>query len=1015
MKKLLTVVIIIFISCNFFAQELKLTPSVFGSMKARHIGPATMSGRISTLDASNSDWRLIYVGAATGGVWKSTNGGTTFRPVFDDHIQSIGAITIDQQHPDTVWVGTGEVWTRNSISPGGGIYKTTNGGEKWELMGLQETEHIAKIIVHPDNSDIVFVAALGNVWNTNPERGVYKTTDGGRTWAKILFVNENTGCSDLAMDPDNPNLIYAGIWNFLRKPYTFNSGGPGSGLYKSEDCGNTWNEISNTFVDGEKGRISVAFSPADPNILYSLIESDKTGLYRSTDKGKNWELMTTSTYVSERPFYFSLILPDPVDTNRIYKPGFTLYVSDDGGYSFTSPFVEGGDVHSDLHALWINPENKNQIYLGTDGGLYTSYDRGSTWHHARNLPLSQFYHVRADNDNPYNVYGGLQDNGSWVGPSQSVGGINNSDWMNIGFGDGFNVLPDPADNNIIFWQYQGGNTMRFYRDTREAKEIKPFSDDPNEKLRFNWDTPIAFSPTVEGVIYIGSQYLFRSSDRGDSWEKISPDLTTDDAKKQNQEESGGLTIDNSTAENHCTIFTISESPVNPDVVWAGTDDGNLQVTTDAGETWSNASDNITGLPEERWCSKIFASNHDAAAAYAVFNNYRNGDKNVYVYKTADFGATWRSLATKNIQSFARVIVEDFVNPNLLFLGTDGGLYLSVDDGLSWVRFEGDVPQVPIYDLVIHERESDLVIGTHGRGIMILDDIAPLRELTVDVINSKFHFFSSEPYIITNPQFEQSFGGDDEFVGRNSSTSAIITYYMNRRHIFGDMYIEVLDEDGNVVKKLAAGKNKGINRVPWPLRKKPPKVKASSPLLIFRTIFGPTYTSGDYTIKVVKGKEEYSTSISLINDPDSRHSAEDRKIQQEVLYRAYDLLEDLSYYDQLVVDLSEQLENVKPVVEVEDLIERLNTIHKELVSTNPNRLSGEIRLSEKIGDVYAGVLNYLGKPTESQIDRLELLNNEFDAYKKTINDKLELELPGINEKLLFKGNNKIKTLERSELE
>ena len=386
-----------------------------------------------------------------------------------------------------------------------------------------------------------------------------KLTDGGKTWEKILFVDENTGCADLTMDPTNPNILYAGMWDFQRKPYTFRSGGPGSDLYRTEDGGTTWKIVNVETEYDELGRIAVAFSNADPNVIYTTIESEKTGLYRSMDGGKSWELKTRSPLVGERPFYFSLLIPDPVDTNKIYKPGFTLWVSDDGGYSFTSPFVEGGRVHSDLHAMWINPNNNSHMYLGTDGGFYISYDRGSTWIHAQNLPLSQFYHIAVDNQEPYNVYGGLQDNGSWVGPSESLGGITNSDWLNVGYGDGFNVLPDPGDENILYWQYQGGNLMRFYKDTRQIKEIKPFSDDADEKLRFNWDTPIAFSPTNEGVLYVGSQYLFRTTNRGDSWEKLSPDLTTNDPEKQKQEESGGLTIDNSTAENHCTIYTISES------------------------------------------------------------------------------------------------------------------------------------------------------------------------------------------------------------------------------------------------------------------------------------------------------------------------------------------------------------------------------------------------------------------------------------------------------------------------
>ena len=990
--------------CSLTAQTTKLKSSFFGSMQARHIGPATMSGRIAAIDASIQDWRTVYIGAASGGVWKSTNGGTTFDPVFDDHIQCIGALAIDQQNPETVYVGTGEPWTRNSISIGNGIYKTTNGGEKWESVGLEKTQHIADIIVHPTNSEIVFIAALGNVWADNKERGVYKTTDGGRTWKQVLFINESTGCADLTIDPSNPDLLFAGMWDFQRKAHTFRSGGKGSGLYKSDDGGESWVEVTDGLNEDEKGRIAVAFSPADPNIIYTIVESEKTGMYRSLDKGNTWELMTTASVVGERPFYFSLLVPDPIDTNRVYKPGFSLNVTDDGGHSFTSPFVEGGIVHSDHHALWINPENNNEMYIGTDGGLYFSRDRGSTWHHARNLPISQFYHVAVDNQKPYNVYGGLQDNGSWTAPSISVGGINNSDWESVGYGDGFNLIPDPTDENVIYWQFQGGNTNRFYRDTRESKDIKPYSVDANISLRFNWDTPIVFSPNDAGSMYIGSQYLFKSTNRGDTWIQISDDLTTDDPEKQKQTESGGLTIDNSTAENHCTIFTISESPLDHEVVWAGTDDGNLQVTSNGGDDWNNVTSNIPNLPEATWCSNVFASNHDVKKAYVVFDGHRNGDNSVYVYKTEDLGKTWLSLASENIETFARCIVEDAVNPNLLFLGTEWGLYVSIDDGANWVRFENEVPKVPIYQMVIHPRENDLVMGTHGRGVLIIDDITPLRELTDEVLASDLHFFTMEPKVITNPQFQQGWSGDDEFIGRNQSSAALITYYMKKRHIFGDMSLQILDAEGNVVKEMSAGKNKGINIVPWQLQKKPPKIKASSPLLIFRTAFGPTFQPGEYTVRIVKGKNEYTSKVSLINDPDSRHSAEDRAIQLQVLNRAYNLLEEMSEYDSKIVDVMNKLKTNEDQIAVADLYNKLETIHKKLVSTNPSRLSGEIRLTEKIGDVYSGVLNYLGRPTDSQIERLEVLSKEFDKYRKEIDDLFAAEDKGPTEEIEKPNNN-----------
>jgi photosystem II stability/assembly factor-like uncharacterized protein len=1012
--------LLIFSISNVQAQTKKLKSSFFGSMRARAIGPALMSGRISAIDAWEKDARLVYVGGATGGLWKSTNGGTTFRDVFEDDVQTIGAIAIDQKHKDTVWVGTGEVWTRNSISVGNGLYKTTNGGDKWQKVGLEETDHIAKIIINPQNSSEVYVAALGGVWAPNEQRGVFKTTDGGKSWEKILFVDENTGCSDLTMDPRNPNVLYAGMWDFQRTPYSFRSGGPGSALFRTDDGGKNWQKVEIESAKGELGRISVSFSKVNPNIIYTLIESEKSGLYRSLDNGKTWELRTTSQTIAERPFYFSLIIPDPVDTNRIYKPGFSLNVSVDGGYSFTSPFVEGGRVHSDHHALWINPKNNSNMYLGTDGGFYITYDKGSTWTHAQNLPLSQFYHISVDKQKPYNVYGGLQDNGSWAGPSESVGGITNSDWQNVGYGDGFNVLPDPEDDNILYWQYQGGNLMRFYKNTREIKEIKPFSDDPDEKLRFNWDTPIAFSPSNEVVLYVGAQYLYRTTNRGDSWQKLSPDLTTNNPEKQKQEESGGLTIDNSTAENHCTIYTISESPKDSKIIWAGTDDGNLQVTNDDGKNWKDVTQNIPELPKTTWCSKVAASNFDANTAYAVFDGHRNGDKNVYVYKSTDLGESWSSLATDNIETFARTIVEDFVNPNLLFLGTEYGLYISIDGGNQWVRFKGEVPKVPIYEMVIHPTENDLVMGTHGRGVLILDDITPLRQLTDEVIASDVTIFPSKPYIITNPRFAYGISGDHEFFGRNPSSSAIITYYMKKRHVFGDMSIEIYDAEGNLIKTLPAGKKKGINRVNWIVTKKPPKVKASSPLLAFRTAFGPTFPPGEYTVKIKKGDAEYDGKITLQTNPETGHSAEDMKLQFETLNQAYSLLEYLSFTDKQVTDLKDKLikaaknfDEGEFKTDLDALLEQLEKIHKELVATSPNRLSGEIRLAEKIGDIYAGIISYSGKPTDSQIERLDLLEGVFLQYRKQVDIILTDELLIINTELKNLGLKEITVITREE--
>ena len=465
------------IAYGYGQKPVKIDKYTFGELRARSIGPAVMSGRISAIDAVKADSRILYVGTASGGVWKTTNAGTIFKPVFEKEIQSIGALTIDQQRPDTIWVGTGEPWTRNSVSIGDGIYVSYNGGKDWKHKGLENSERIARIIIHPDDPNTIFVAVLGPLWAPGSDRGVYKTTDGGESWNKILYVDENTGCSGLAIDPENPDLIYAGMWDFRRTGWFFRSGGEGSSIHKSTDGGISWESIEDGFVPKPWGRIYLDFSLADPNKLYALVESEKTALYRSDDKGLTWKATNHSTDVSDRPFYFGYFLPDPVDTNRIYKPGFRLNMSEDAGEKFISPSVGGGRYHGDVHGLWIDSHDNNFMYLATDGGIYISRDQAKTWSFCRNLPVSQFYHVNVDNDKPYNVFGGLQDNGSWMAPSKAAGGITNSSWNNVGFGDGFNVVRDPKDDNIMYWQWQGGNLRRMFIDTRENKDVKPNSTD----------------------------------------------------------------------------------------------------------------------------------------------------------------------------------------------------------------------------------------------------------------------------------------------------------------------------------------------------------------------------------------------------------------------------------------------------------------------------------------------------------------------------------------------------------
>src|SRR5688572_22577610 len=971
------------------AQEgVQITTDTFGGILARPIGPAVMSGRVAAIDAVAGDPLTIYVGAASGGVWKSIDAGNTFKPVFDDHTQSIGAVRVDPSNPKTVWVGTGESWTRNSVSVGTGFYKTIDGGETWTQMGLKDSERIARIAVDPKASDTVYACATGRLWSPSEERGVYKTADGGKTWERVLFVDSDTGCSDLALDPQEPSVLYAGMWQFRRYPDFFKSGGKGSGLYKSSDAGKTWKKVASGLPKGELGRIAVAASPSRPSTVYAVVEAKKTALYRSDDAGESFREVNSSFNIGVRPFYFAHVVVDPTDHNTVYKPGLVTTVSTDGGKTFSSPFTgsHGFGVHSDHHALWINPKNPSELLLGTDGGLYLSYDKAHHWTFAKNLPLSQFYHVSADNERPYNVYGGLQDNSSWVGPSRSVGGIENRDWDCIGNGDGFWAFADPNDSDTLYTEWQGGELSRIKRSTGEIKLIKPYAATGEKELRFNWNTPIHLSPNDPGTIYFGSQFLHRSRDRGDTWERISPDLTTNDPKRQRHEQSGGVTIDNSTAENNTTIYTISESPKNRDVIWVGTDDGHLQVTRDGGKTWTNVVKNVAGVPAGTWVSRVEASPHEEGTAFATFDGHRAGDMATYVFKTTDHGATWTPLAPPSVEGYAWVVKQDPVNPTLLVLGTEFGLYLSLDSGQQWARFKGDLPKVAVHDLVIQPREGDLVIATHGRGIYILDDLTPIRALTQQTLGSDVALLPSRPSERTiEANVGGWFAGDEEFIGRNPPEAAAITYWLKKRHLMGDLKVEVYDAQGKLISTIPGTKRVGINRVVWPMRLPQPKLPPSTNLV--PPAPGPRLPEGAYAIKLIKGKETLDGKVELVADPRSDHSAEDRAAQQKTALDLYGDLERLTWVAESAASAQKHAGEQAAKLGARDglrsrlerLASTLDTFGKSLAaSSEAGWLSGEQKLREKLGTLYFAINAYEGKPTASQTERLEILERELAA-------------------------------------
>jgi photosystem II stability/assembly factor-like uncharacterized protein len=978
-------------------------------LPARNIGSAMMSGRIAALAAANENGRLtVFAASASGGVWKSVNGGSTFKPVFDAaSVQSIGAVTIDPHNPKIVWVGTGESWVRNSVSIGDGIYRSSDGGENWTNMGLKDSEHIAKILVDPNDSDTVYACATGHLWDDNTERGVYKTSDGGKTWRKVLAgANGSTGCAMLAMAAAAPKTLYASMWDFRRQAWTFRSGGPGSGLFQSTDGGEHWTEFTPSNAKGfpEKpyGRIAVQVAPSKPDVVYAMVESKSSALFRSGDGGRNWERLDASQDMVWRPFYFANLIVDPKDENKVFKTDGPLILSVNGGKSFSNV---GGSAHGDFHDVWIDPDDTNTIFTGDDGGLWRSLDGGTRWEHMVNLPVSQFYHVSVDMATPYRVYGGLQDNSAWVGDSSYPGGVTNSRWENMFGGDGFWTWEDPADPTYIYAEAQGGELGRVNRFTHETRAIKPYPRYGEKKLRFNWNTPVVMSPNEKGTIYMGGQFLFRSRDHGQSWDRISPDLTTNDPEKQKQEESGGVTVDNSSAEMNTTIYSISESPKNGQVIWVGTDDGNIQVTRDGGKNWTNVTGNVPGVPCA-WASWVEASRFAESTAYATCDRHMTGDMNPHVFKTTDYGKTWTALPAmaSGARGYAHVIKEDTVDPNLLFLGTEFGLWISVDGGGRWAQYKGShFPAVAVRDLVVHPKTSDLVLATHGRGIWIIDDISPLRALTPQMMTEDAGFLPASPAA----QWMETFGGwaegDNSFTGPNRSTEAFIPYYQRTRHIFGDLKIEILDAQGKVVDTVTSSKHRGVNRTTWSMHLKPPRVPPAATAM-FAASVGPRVLPGTYTVRMTKNDKVYTTQLTVTLDPRATYTLEDRKAQFELVNRLAASLNHMSWAVDAIVGVRDgalaragKLPESDPVrKQAEQLAGDVDKIRGRIVATKEGgMITGEERLREFLGGLYGDVMNYEGRPTEQQTARAESLARELDDVIREFTDLTAKELPALN--------------------
>jgi len=924
--------------------------AIMKNLRFREIGPAIMGGRIDDFAVVESNPRIVYVCTASGGVFRTTNAGTTWQPLFDDQDSpTCGDIAIAPSDPSIIYVGTGESNNRQSSSWGNGVYKTLDAGKTWSNIGLKDTHHIGRVVVHPTDPHTVYVAAAGRLWGPSKERGVYKTTDGGKTWQQVLFINEDTGVNDIAMDWESPDTLYAAAYQRRRTVFGFNGSGPGSAIHKTTDGGATWKKLGRGLpydaasnpqvaanVLSETGRIGLNIYRRNPSIVYALIEHRNGGIFRSADKGETWTKMSDT---NPRPMYYSQPHVDPNNDLRIWLLGAPIYFSEDGGKTFVT--TRGARIHGDYHALWINPANSEHMIAGTDGGIHWTYDGGRSWDFVNTIPLGQFYEIGVDMQKPYRVCGGLQDNGSWCAPSSTLyaRGISNDEWVNVGGGDGYYVQIDPTDHNILYSESQDGNINRRNLGTSEFVSIRPREREGEARYRFQWNSPIVISKHNPKTIYYGGNFLFKSTDRGDTWTKASPDLTNNEDR--NTKEIMGKVPDANTMSRHdgvqqwpC-ITTVSESPLNAGVLWAGTDDGNLQVTRDGGANWKNVAEKVPGVPRGTYVSRVVASNHAEGTAYVTFDGHRMNDFGVYVFMTTDYGETWKSIAANlpTNQGVVNVIREHHRNPDLLFVGTEFGAYVSFDRGGYWTRIKMNLPMVPVDDIVIHPRDNDLILGTHGRSIWILDDITALEQLNDKAVNEDFKLFDIRPAISWRTWNHKASTGHKTFISQNAPNTATIQYYLKNEikdepppagaqppaQVTGPggqqippeiaaqfglqvgqqqrttqrVRITIVDSEGKTVRELNGTGQAGLNRVTWDLRYRspipPPAPGTGGPGLGFGAGFGgpggagSRVDPGTYTVKMKVGDfPEQTKTLVVEEDPRITISAADRAARRKAI-------------------------------------------------------------------------------------------------------------------------------------
>jgi photosystem II stability/assembly factor-like uncharacterized protein len=1036
--------LLVLVSLAFPAFAQNVTAEVYGQLQYRYIGPP--GNRTAAVAGVPGDPLTYYIGASSGGIWKSSDGGTTWEPIFDgEPAQSIGALAVAASDPNVVWAGTGEAFVRSNISIGNGAYKSTDAGKTWKHMGLDKTGRIGRVAVDPRNPDVVFVAAMGHCYGPQRDRGVFRTKDGGATWEQVLFVDEDTGCFEIAMDPNNPRILFAGMWPLVIRTWGRESGGPNGGIWKSTDGGDSWRRLTgHGLPDPPIGKVGLAVAPSNSNIVYALIETGSPNrgvLWRSEDGGENWELASYNRLLNERPHYASRIMVNPADADEVYFAANSISRTLDGGYT-TEVVPWSGDCHD----LWADPKNPDRLMVSDDGGAIITLNRGQTWQRIT-LPVAQMYHVAVDNQIPYYVYGGMQDGDAYKGPSTGGRGrgwgLQRTSWEETAGGECGYVVPDPVDPNIVWGGSYNADLQRADYHTGHINTVHVWPESiygshaAAAKYRFNWTFPIHISPHDHDTVYVGSQFVHMTRDGGRSWTIISPDLTTNDPTKMGP--SGGLTLDNLAVEYGCVVFTIAESPLEKGCIWAGTNDGLVQVTRDGGKAWTNVTKNIPNLPVWGTVSNVEPSRYDAGTAYVTVDFHQMNNRDPFVYKTADYGKTWTSISSdipRNVFSYCHWVHEDPVRKGLLYLGTENAIYVSFNDGKTWLPLQNNLPHAPVHQMVVQEHFNDLVVGTYGRGFWIMDDITPLQQLTDEILASGVHLFRPRPAY----RLHSVAGGAQVF------PRTFINYYL-KDVPKGKVTVTIVDEDGREVTTLPGTNRLGINRITWnlrypgarqaKLRTKPPgnphvveekrfretwEREGWYPILSWGTFggfMGFLAAPGAYAVKLKVGDQEFTEKLEVRKDPRSAGTLEDIKEQvkmqlevREDLNTVSDMISQIEWMRKQLYDLRDALKAGGETKETLDVVSgfdgKLRSVEGELFQPtiaegdsksfrDPQKLYS--KLSVLAGDI-SGSVDFA--PNKQQREVHEVLKERLAAQKSRFENLLETDLPALNKLLAGKN-------------